>query len=56
MKLLKIKNRTLRRVAMVVVFVPVVFEYLYIGLRSLYFDTKMCWSYEYPCSSSTPTT
>lgn len=42
-----IKNRRLRRVVMVAVFVPVVIEAVYNSLRQFWSESKFCWNYEY---------
>lgn len=51
-----IKNRRLRRVVMVAVFVPVLFEYLVAGVRTLLLDFGPCWNYQYPSESENETT
>lgn len=51
-----IKNRSLRRVVMVVVFVPVVFEAIFNSLRIFWCECKFCWNFQYPSESENETT
>lgn len=48
MNFIAIKNRALRRCAMVVAFPIVAVEYVVRGLRVLMHDARHCWNYKHP--------
>ena len=46
MKFANIKNLTSRRVLMCTLGPLFVFQYMYLGLRSMYYEFKWCWNYQ----------
>lgn len=47
MKVSNIKRRWLRRIVMCGALPLVAFQYMYLGLRSMTYDFRLCWNYEH---------
>lgn len=43
-----IKRRWLRRIVMVTLGPVITFQYIYLGLRSMYYEFGQCWNFEHP--------